>query len=683
MTLAARMVRGMSARALCTAVLVLALGCPTEEAPPPEPMRVLVFSQTQSFRHLSIPVATAAMERMAEINGWDLQATESTELFRDGLLAEFDVVVFLLTTGDVLSDDQQRAFENYIRTGGAYVGVHSASDTEYDWGWYGDLVGAYFRDHLPLPVERTVTVADREHPASAHLPERWTRTDEWYAFRTNPREDAHVLMSLQGGDMGDHPLAWCHEYQGGRSFYTALGHTEASWTEDAFLTHVEQGLLWSAGAIEGDCEAGRGDVFEKQVLDADVTSPMKLDVATDGRVWFIERFGALKVFDPNTGDTTVVAELPVATDFEDGLLGLLLDVDFEATGLLYLYYSAPDAVENRLSRFEVLDDRLDLAGEEILLSIPTQRDSCCHTGGGMAWDADGLLHLATGDNSNPHRIRYAPIDATSVFDDARRTSADTQDLRGKIIRIRPTVDGYEVPMGNLFDDGEDGLAEIYVMGTRNPFTMTLDAPTGTLYWGEVGPDAFEDDPELGSKGFDEFNRTNEAANMGWPLCIADNRPYQAYDYATETTSGPFDCDAPRNDSPHNTGLTDLPPATPAWLWYPYGDAVDHPELGRSLGRMAVMGPRYRATGAFADLPSYYDGALFIADWMNEWIKVVKLDEGGEVLDIHSFATSVPMLKPMAIDVGPDGRLYFIEFGSLWGPNDEAQIVRLEYRGSAR
>jgi cytochrome c len=658
--------------------LGLAIACASTEEPPAEPLRVLVFSQTEAFRHLSIPTAVTAMERMGETQGWELQATESTELFRDELLGEFDVVMFLLTTGDVLTDDQQRAFENFIRTGGGYIGVHSASDTEYDWGWYGDLVGAYFRDHLPLPVERTVTVADRLHPASASLPERWTRTDEWYAFQTNPRLDAHVLMSLDGGDMGDHPLAWCKDYQGGKSFYTALGHTEASWSEEPFLTHVQSGLEWAAGRIDGDCETGRGDVFEKQVLDSETTSPMKLEVADDGRVWFIERFGALKVHDPNTGDTTVVGEVAVDTSHEDGLIGFLLDEDFEATGLVYLYYSAPDAVENRLSRFEVLADRLDLASEQVLLTIPTQRESCCHTGGGMAWGG-GLLHLATGDNSNPHRIPYAPIDATSAVDDARRTSANTQDLRGKILRIRPTEAGYEVPDGNLFLDAAEGRAEVFVMGTRNPFTMTFDEPTGTLYWGEIGPDALDDDPDLGPRGYDEFNRTLVAANMGWPLCIADNQPYQAYDYLAEATAGPFDCAAPQNDSPHNTGATSLPPASPAWLWYPYGTADDHPELGPSLGRMAVVGPRYRS-GGFAALPSYYDGALLIADWMNEWIKVVKLDDAGEVLDIHEVATSLSLLKPMAIDVGPDGRLYFIEFGTLWGPNDEAQIARLEYRG---
>lgn len=267
--------------------LGLAIGCARTEEPPDVPLRVLVFSQTEAFRHLSIPPAVTAMERMGETQGW----------------------------------------ENFIRTGGGYIGVHSASDTEYE----------------------------------------------------------------------------------------------------PFLTHVQAGLEWAAGRIEGDCETGRGGVFEKQVLDSNTTSPMKLEVADDGRGWFIERFGALKVHDPNTGATS------------------------------------------------------------------------------------------------------------------------------------------------------------------------------------------------------------------------------------------------------------LPPASQAWLWYPYGVADDHPELGPSLGRMAVVGPRYRS-GGFAALPSYYDGALLIADWMNEWIKVVKLDDAGEVLDIHEVATSLSLLKPMAIDVGPDGRLYFIEFGTLWGPNDEAQIARLEYRG---
>jgi glucose/arabinose dehydrogenase len=668
----------------CLATLLVS--CPeSDEDPPAEPLDILVFSQTEAFRHLSIPSAVAAMEAMAAGNGWELQATESTELFREGGLTEFDVVVFLLTTGDVLSDDQQRAFEDYIRSGGAYVGVHSASDTEYQWGWYGDLVGAYFQDHLPLPVERTITVADRSHPASAHLDERWTRTDEWYAFRTNPRANTHVLMTLQGGTMGDHPLAWCHEYQGARSFYTALGHTEASWSEDAFLEHVKQGVLWAGSRVEGDCATGRGDVFEKQILETDVTSPMKLEVASDGRVWWVERFGALRVHDPPTGITTLVGELPVETGREDGLLGLLLDPDFEATGRIYLYYSPPEVDANRLSSFEVLSDRLDMESEQLILEIPNQRDSCCHTGGGLAWDTSGLLYLSTGDNSNPSRIKHAPIDGRpgEEVHDARRSAGNTQDLRGKILRIRIEDEGYSIPEGNLFSDPEEGAPEIYVMGTRNPFTLSIDPLTDTLYWGEVGPDAFDDEEELGPRGYDEFNRTSVAANMGWPFCIADNKPYQDYDYATETSSGAFDCSGPLNESPNNTGASLLPSATPAWLWYPYGAAIDHPELGTSLGRMAVVGPRYRATGAYGDLPAYYDGVLFIADWMNEWVKVVHFDEAGEVLDIHEFASEVDLLKPMAMDVGPDGRLYFIEFGTLWGPNDDAQIVRLEYRGPPR
>ncbi len=216
------------------------------------PIHVLAFTRTTGFRHGSIEPAVAALRGLSAERGWTFEHTEDPARFADGELARADVVVFLLTTGDVLDDAQQGALERWLQRGRGWVGVHSASDTEYDWPWYAGLVGAYFAAH-PAIQTATVRVASRRHPATAHLPGAWEREDEWYDFRANPRADVNVLMTVdestyEGGGMGsDHPIAWSRPYGGGRSFYTALGHTDASWAEPAFLAHVAGGITWAAG----------------------------------------------------------------------------------------------------------------------------------------------------------------------------------------------------------------------------------------------------------------------------------------------------------------------------------------------------------------------------------------------------------------------------------------------------
>ncbi len=224
----------------------------------PEPMMVLVYSRTAGFRHTSIPDGIAALKEIGEAEGFEVVATEDPAQFTDNNLERFAVVVFLSTTGDVLDDEQEAAFERFIAKGRGYVGVHAAADTEYDWPWYGQLVGGYFKSH-PKIQPADVVVEDRTHPSTAHLPERWRRTDEWYNYRENPREreSIRVLMhldteSFQGSGMpGDHPIAWCHEFGGGRAWYTGGGHTSASFREPDFRKHLLGGVLWAAGRADG------------------------------------------------------------------------------------------------------------------------------------------------------------------------------------------------------------------------------------------------------------------------------------------------------------------------------------------------------------------------------------------------------------------------------------------------
>ncbi len=217
--------------------------------------RLLVFSKTGGFRHASIKDGKIALQKLATEHNFSVDFTEDAAAFTDANLAKYDAVIFLLTTGTILDDNQKAAFERYIRAGGGYVGVHSASDTEYDWPWYGGLVGAYFdRVHGHSKVtQATIHVTDRTHPSTGMLPALWVRTDEWYNFASNPRGKVNVLMTIdestyKGGTMGtDHPIAWYHEYDGGRAWYTALGHTSESYYEPLFLAHLWGGIMYAVG----------------------------------------------------------------------------------------------------------------------------------------------------------------------------------------------------------------------------------------------------------------------------------------------------------------------------------------------------------------------------------------------------------------------------------------------------
>ena len=228
-------------------------GASADALPVAAPYRVLVFSRTAGFRHDSIPDGIAAVRTLGEQSGFLVDATEDQTIFTDSGLAGYGAVIFLLTTGHVLDNSQQAAFERYIAAGNGFVGVHSAADTEYHWPWYGGLIGAYFASHpdiQPAAVHRE----DANHPSTVSLPDVWVRTDEWYNFQTNPRDtpDIHVLASLDessysGGTMNDHPIAWYQEYAGGRAWYTAGGHTRESYSEPLFLQHLLGGLEYAVG----------------------------------------------------------------------------------------------------------------------------------------------------------------------------------------------------------------------------------------------------------------------------------------------------------------------------------------------------------------------------------------------------------------------------------------------------
>ncbi|MEW2063167.1 ThuA domain-containing protein [Streptomyces sp. NPDC007002] len=428
--------------------------------------------------------------------------------------------------------------------------------------------------------------------------------------------------------------------------------------------------------------------------------PMSLAVLPDRSVLHTSRGGELRITD-SAGNTRISGTLPVYTHDEEGLQGVGVDPDFAENRAIYLFYAPPmdtpagDAPEtgtaedfakfdgvNRLSRFVLNEDgTLDTASEKKVLDVPTSRGICCHVGGDIDFDQGGNLYLSTGDDTNPFASDgFTPIDErpdrNPAFD-ARRTSGNTNDLRGKILRIKVADDGsYTIPEGNLFEPGMDRTRpEIYAMGFRNPFRFSVDRATGTVYVGDYGPDAGVADPGRGPAGKVEFARVTKAANFGWPFCVGDNEPYIDYDFATRTSGAAFDCAAPKNESPHNTGLVDLPPAEAAWIPYDGGSV---PEFG-SGSESPMGGPVYRYDAGLdspVKFPEAYDGDFFAGEFGRRWIKRIEQDADGAVQSINDVPWSGTQIMDMAF--GPDGALYVLDYGLAWfGGDENSALYRIE------
>ncbi|WP_326799408.1 ThuA domain-containing protein [Streptomyces sp. NBC_01808] len=684
---------------------------------------VLFFHKTTGFRHDSIPSALAAVEQLGQENGFTVTETQDASVFTDEGLARYEAIAFFTDGEKTLDTGQRHAFERYIQRGGGFVGLHSSSNMDKtDWPWWSDLMGgAFFKSHpsgADQFQEATVRIEDPAHPSTAGLPAAWVREDEWYNFTANPRENVHVLATLDestykpGPDaMGDdHPIAWCSNYDGGRTWYTALGHQPEHYDEPQLRRHLLGGIQWAAGAAEGDCGEPREgppteSSFEKVALDDNTANPMELAVAPDGRVFYVELGGTVKLYDPENGAVKVAAQIPVHRGNENGLLGIALDPDFETNRWVYLFYSAPSPEVQHVSRFTADGDTLDMESEKVLLEIPHQREVCCHSAGSMRFGPDGNLFISTGDDTAHFASDgFAPIDGR-VHDeqtsedakhsyDARRTSGNTNDLRGKILRIRPEDDGtYSVPEGNLFPPGtEKTRPEIYTMGHRNPFRIAVDDETGWVYAGEVGPDAGSDNADRGPRGYDEWNQIREAGNYGWPYCIADNQAYREWDFASGTPGESFDCEnGPANTSPFNTGLDTVPPAKDAFVWYPYGQSPQFPELPQGGGRSAYAGdvyhydPELLGDGQF---PEYYDDAVFVMEWSRKWIGALRLDENGNYKSFEQFMPNTLFRSPHDMEFGPDGAMYLIEWGMDFNygganVNPDSGLYKINYTKGAR
>ena len=673
--------------------------------------RVLVFSKTAGYHHASIKEGNQFLMDWGKKENVAIDTSTNSDVFTDENLKRYNAVVFLNTTGDVLNPAQQIYFERYIQAGGGYLGIHAASDTEYDWPWYNDLMGGFFNGHPGNPNVQVgkMTVVDKTHASTKHLPETFDKKDEFYSFKSLKKDILHFLItvdekSYKEGKMGDfHPMSWYHEYDGGKAFYTNFGHTpETFTTETPIMTHITEGLKYvmseklnykKARSIAPPEE----NRFERTTLIGNLNEPTELATMPNGKVIFVERKGRIMVYNPKTGETKQAGRMPVYTKFEYGLMGVGVDPNFMKNNWVYFYYTPDDTREDTkdqfLSRFTFDNERdtVLMNTEKVLLRIPVKRVECCHTGGSIDFDKEGNLFLSSGDDTNPFASDgFAPIDFQPNREgwDALRSSGNTNDLRGKILKIKPLDDGtYTIPKGNLFPEGTpNARPEIYVMGCRNPYRIAVDKRSGYVYWGDVGPDAGKANKDRGPDGIVEFNQGRKPGFYGWPIFTGNNFAYNHYDFAAKKSGEKYDAKKPINDSPNNTGLKELPPATPAWIWYGYGASKEFPWV-QTGGANPMAGPIYYADD-YPDnkekLPKYLDGKFLAYEWMRDWIYLVSMDKQGNYLGAEPFMPSTKFYHPMDMAMASDGTLFVLDYGMQWfAQNEEATLSRITFNAGNR
>lgn len=561
-----------------------------------------------------------------------VDTTSSFAYLSEDSLAHYRAIFLNGVPPEKLNYRQQNELERFAQAGGGIVVFGAYQDTVLNWPWYKNL------------------------------------TDKRVAAKTE---------------------VWKDQYDGGHVYFARLesaSDEEISGTiGDALDFSVNGSPDYSAATTERVPEDNR---FVTEVLDTYMYEPMEMVIFKDGRVLYLERRGDVKLYNPADRKTKTIAtfDVSITGNYEDGMLGVALDPNYEENHWIYINYSpAGDVPKQNVSRFEMIGDSLILSSEKIVLEIPTQRETCCHSGGHLEFGPNGDLYISTGDNtSSKESDGFTPIDerpGRAPFD-AQKSSGNTHDLRGKILRIHPEPDGtYTIPDGNLFPkDGSQGKPEIYVMGTRNAFRFTVDDRNGFVYWGDVGPDGGITN-ERGPESHDEFNQARKPGNYGWPYFVADNKAYADFDFATNKIGPKFNPDEPENLSPNNTGSKILPPAQKPMIWYPYGESREFPSLGKG-SRSAMSGPMYYFDDfkdAKTRFPKYFDGKLFIYEWARSWVKVVSFDDDINLARIEPFLPEEEWYKPIDIKFGPDGSLYVLQYGAnYFEHNPDSRLVKITY-----
>lgn len=439
--------------------------------------------------------------------------------------------------------------------------------------------------------------------------------------------------------------------------------------------------------------------------------PVHMAMAPDKRIFVADmRTGDIQLYKPGATSLTVAGKVPTRYDNEDGFLGLTLHPKFAQNGFLFAMFThaTVNPPSHVLVRYKVNGDVVDIASGVELLKIPRVTGARYHAAGGMAWDGNDNLIIGTGDDTNPHG---APNDGFGAIywkeagKDAQKSAANTNDLRGKVLRIHPVetaVDGkyYTIPAGNLKEvyaslwpnqaDKDKVRPEILAMGARNPFRVSAHPTKGWVFFGDVGPDAGGNSATRGRAGHDELNFVTEAGNYGWPYCNGNNFAYNNVDYsgATGVPGAAFDCANLTNSSPNNTGVAKLPPARPATIWYAASNTADWKEVGTG-SETAMAGPVYQfdaSNPSTTKFPPQFHGRLLFYDWSRQVFRLITLDDQGKYKSIVNFPLNNPgssLGSVTGMEYGPDGSLYVLRYSNAGygGEGTTGALYRVDYTGT--
>jgi glucose/arabinose dehydrogenase len=448
-----------------------------------------------------------------------------------------------------------------------------------------------------------------------------------------------------------------------------------------------------------------------QAKDPDLNEPIGFSIAKDGRIFFTERAsGKLKTIAPD-GTVKLMGTFAINNGNELGLRYVTPDPAFATNKWLYVLYTPNNPHVNRLARIHVKDDwTVDMATLKPLIDMPWTYETCCHQGGAMGWDAFGNLYVSTGNNKN-NGDNFSVTDERSIINDNQQGTANTNDWRGKILRVKPIAfpdaetpapgagKTYTIPAGNLREfytskgyygaaDQAKILPEIYTMGHRNPYSLNIDPYTGWVAWGDIGPDAGTAQADRGPAGNDEFNLIKEPGFMGWPYFVGANLAYVKWDYVNDKSlNAKWDVNSPMNTSVNNTGVQKLPPARPAILPESKQSGIT-PLLPQGGGTAAISGPVYHYDGSNPStkkLPPHFDGKWIVGEFADDWLKVASFDNGlTQITDLQNFPGGIPgQYRVLELQLGPDGALYYLNYAGWASTSPQTRIGRLEYTGSCR
>jgi cytochrome c len=564
------------------------------------------------------------LKKSAARQGLQLVITGNRQIFQEDSLRKFSTICLPFSLTDSLNYRNIPAMKRYAESGGG--GILAVKDTPHqrkDWPW--------LHEWMNLPPEEELLQDGGK---------------------------LYILPATAGGNAMQHALQYL------------IGDNE--WPD------------YQLSATPAPPDTSR---FTYTILDQGLDEPMELCMLPDGNVLFIERKGTVKIYNTGLRKTSTIAHFNVFSGIEDGLLGVAADPGFTNNHRLYFYYApAGEKWFNKLVSIELHGNTLEMSTEKLILQVPTQRRYCCHSAGYLSFGRDSLLYLSIGDNTNAEETEgYTPVDERPGrhLSDDQASAANSKDLRGKILRIKPGSNGgYSIPDGNLFPkDGSQGYPEIYIMGCRNPYRFHIDMKNNFLYWSDIGPDTKVPSPEGSTISFDEINQARHPGFYGWPYFNGNNQAYPLWDYANKKERPAKDPQHPVNASPNNNGLRNLPPAQPAMIWYSDATSPHFPAVGKGA-QTAMAGPVYyndRYKGAPHKLPDYYNGKLLIYDWVRNWIMAVTMNKEGNYLRMEPFLEHIRFAAPVDMQIAPDGSIYILEYGTNWfAKNADAKLVQITY-----